>query len=106
MKKFTWTFLAFSVACALTALADGKEVYDKGCAKCHGASGKGDTKMGQKLEIKDYTTKKSWEKLTDEKALKSIKDGMKKDDKVLMKPSELSEADQKASLEYMKTLAK
>ena len=100
------TLFAILLASSLTALADGKEVYQATCAKCHAATGKGDTKMGQKLEIKDYSVKKTWEKLTDEQALKTLKEGIKKGDKVLKKPSELPEADLKASLAHMRSLAK
>ena len=38
--------------------ADVKENWEKVCAKCHGPDGKGDTKMGQKLAIKDLTDAK------------------------------------------------
>jgi len=38
--------------------ADAKALYEKDCAKCHGADGKGQTKMGQKLNVKEYTDAK------------------------------------------------
>ena len=38
--------------------ADAKSNWDDNCAKCHGADGKGDTKMGHKLDIKDFTDAK------------------------------------------------
>jgi len=40
------------------AAADAKAIYEKSCAKCHGADGKGDTKMGKKLGCKDYSDAK------------------------------------------------
>jgi cytochrome c len=43
--------------------ADAKETWDKQCAKCHGADGKGQTKMGQKAGAKDYTDPKVQEAL-------------------------------------------
>ena len=29
--------------------------WEKDCQKCHGPDGKGGTKMGKKVEVKDYT---------------------------------------------------
>jgi cytochrome c6 len=94
--------------CAMLAIASGGEIYEKHCAKCHGADGKGQTVMGKKLQCKDYSVKATWEKLTDAQATKSVADGMKDGDKTLMKPFSptLSEADIKTSLTEMKALAK
>lgn len=88
--------------------ADAKEIYTKDCQKCHGADGKGQTKMGQKMGAKDYTDAKVQAAVTDEAAFKAIKDGFKdKDGKVLMKPSEgLSDADIKGVVAYMRTFKK
>lgn len=97
------------IAAAVTAMgADAKTNYEKACAKCHGADGKGQTKMGQKLGAKDYTDPKVQEALTDEAAFKATKDGFKdKDGKVLMKPSEgLSDDDIKALVAYMRKFKK
>ena len=46
------------------------------CAKCHGATGLGDTKMGKKLNIADFSDAAVQAKFTDEQANKAIKEGL------------------------------
>lgn len=90
MKNLT-TILVAAVALSLCSAraADVKELYEKSCVKCHGADGKGDTKMGKKVGVKDLTDAKVQAEFTDEQAFKAIKEGKKdKEDKVLMKPIE------------------
>lgn len=109
MKKLLILTITMLAAGALTAsAASAKENYDKACAKCHGKEGKGDTKMGQKLGAKDYTDAKVQAAMKDADAFKAIKEGFKdKDGKTLMKPSEdLSDADIKALVAYMRTFTK
>jgi cytochrome c553 len=109
MKKLlTLTALLSVFAVATAAAADGKAIYEKDCAKCHGADGKGQTKMGQKMGAKDYTDPKVQDAMKDEAAIKATKDGFKdKDGKTLMKPSEgLSDDDIKAVVAYMRTFKK
>ena len=109
MKKLTLLAIPAAFALAFTTstfAADGSAVYADSCAKCHGADGKGATKMGQKLGARDYTDAAVQASFTDAQAFKSIKDGMKKDDKTLMKPSDLSDDDIKASVTYLRTFKK
>jgi mono/diheme cytochrome c family protein len=110
MKKLALLALPAAFALALTTTtafaADGKAVYSDNCAKCHGDDGKGATKMGTKLGAKDYTDAAVQSAITDDQAFKSIKEGLKKDDKTLMKPSELSDEDIKASVTYLRTFKK
>ena len=90
MKKLIILAAVFGLAAAMTAsAADAKETWTKTCAKCHGEDGKGDTKMGKKLGIKDYTDAKVQAGFKDEDAVKALKEGLKdKEDKLLMKPVE------------------
>src|SRR4051812_45847507 len=109
MKRITMLGLALLAATALSAsAADAKATYDKDCAKCHGADGKGETKMGKKLNAKDYTDAKVQAEMKDEQAFKAIKEGLKdKAGKTLMKPAEgLSDADIKGLVAYMRTFKK
>jgi cytochrome c6 len=100
--------IAITLATSAALAADGKALYEQHCVKCHGADGKGNTKMGSKLGAKDYSDPKTWESLKDEAFLKAVKEGFKdKDGKVIMKPTEgVSDADAKAIMDYMKTLKK
>ncbi len=92
----------------LTATAaDVKENWEKSCAKCHGADGKGDTKMGKKLDIKDFTDAKYQASLKEEAMLKAIKEGVKDGDKLRMKAAEgLNEEEMKALVAYVRSLKK
>jgi cytochrome c551/c552 len=109
MKKIFILGLAMAAIVAFSARADdAKAIYEKDCAKCHGVDGKGQTKMGQKLGIKDYTDAKVQAGFTDEEATKALKEGLKdKDGKVLMKPAEnVTDADIKALIAQMRSFKK
>jgi|ERR1035437_2319648 cytochrome c553 len=109
MKKLLVLGIAAMTVAALSARAeDAKTTYANSCAKCHGAEGKGDTKMGQKLGAKDFTDAKVQADLKDDAAFKAIKDGLKdKDDKTLMKPAEgLSDGDINGLVAYLRTFKK
>jgi len=87
--------------------ADVKENWEKSCAKCHGPDGKGDTKMGKKLEIKDFTDAKYQDSLKDEAMLKAIKEGVKDGEKTRMKAVEgLSDEEMKALVTYIRKFKK
>lgn len=46
------------VALSSPAFADSKEVFSSNCALCHGEDGKGQSKMGKKLGLKDLAATK------------------------------------------------
>ncbi len=108
MKKTLLMTLVIAAALCSASAGDAKENYDKACAKCHGKEGKGDTKMGQKLGIKDYSDAKVQGEMKDDAAFKAIKEGLKdKEGKVLMKPTEgLSDDEIKALVAHMRTFKK
>ncbi len=108
MKKLLTVTIMVSVLAMLSVRAeDPKALYEKECTKCHGADGKGDTKMGKKLGIKDYTDAKVQAELKPDKAFKSIKEGLKEGDKTLMKPFDtLSDDDIKALIKLMQDFKK
>jgi cytochrome c6 len=109
MKKIVILAVMMGLAAATAAsAADAKENWDKLCAKCHGPDGKGQTKMGQKLGVKDLSDAKVQEALTDDAAFKAIKEGVKdKEGKQLMKGTEgLSDDEMKALVGQVRGLKK
>ena len=78
-----WKMNASMLSAALliaapAAFGDGAEVYTKNCASCHGKDGKGETTMGKKAKVKDYTDAKVQASFTDAEALKVILEGKEK----------------------------
>lgn len=110
MKKLFALSVAVVMAGAISAsAADTKEIWDKDCAKCHGADGAGKTKMGQKVGVKDYTDAKVQAEMKDAEMAKAIKEGVKEkgSDKTKMKAfPELSDAEIKGLVEYVRKLKK
>jgi mono/diheme cytochrome c family protein len=109
MKKLMIVSLALLVASAVTVrAADVKENWEKNCAKCHGPDGKGKTKMGEKLAVKDYTDAKVQDSMKDDAMIKAIKDGVKDGEKTKMKGfgDVLSEDEIKALVKHVRDFKK
>ena len=94
--------IGWSAAAFAADAGGGKALFEKSCAGCHGADGKGNEKMATILGVKSLsivgkdTTKKS-----DEQLLKVIAEGEGK-----MPASKLTKDEQKQSLGYVRSLAK
>jgi len=110
MKALTLIKLLTVVAALAAAntlrAADGKELWEKNCASCHGKDGKGDTKMGKKAGVKDYSDAKNQAEVSDEKVLKAIKEGVKDGDKEKMKSfaEKVNDDEAKAITAHFRTL--
>jgi len=90
------------VAAANAADSGGKALFDKSCAGCHGADGKGNEKMATVLGVKSLSIVSSdAAKKSDEQLLKVIAEGSGK-----MPASKLTKDEQKQALGYVRTLAK
>lgn len=101
MKLTTSVILAIIIASSGAAFgADAGALWAQQCASCHGKDGSGNTAMGKKLGVKDYTKQQSF---SDAEAANVIKNGKGK-----MKgyKDKLSDADVKALVAYVRSLKK
>lgn len=74
--KLLTSGLVFLASAALCSAAPVAENWDNHCTKCHGADGKGQTKVGKKLKLKDYTDAKVQAEMKDEDIIKATADGI------------------------------
>ena len=96
MKRIALAVATFALV--VTARAeDGKALFAQKCASCHGPDGKGKTKMGEKLGVKDLSALPAG---TDVKA--TIENG--KPPKMASYKGKLSDAEIAAIADYVKTL--
>jgi cytochrome c553 len=107
IKKTVILAIFVALAALTTEAADAKTNWEKHCTRCHGATGKGDTKMGKKMSVRDYTDPKVQAAMTDAEMTKIIKEGKKEGTKTLMKAyTELSDAEIKDLVAYIRTMKK
>jgi len=108
MKSRLLAAAALLAFCSWASAADAAANWENHCGSCHGPDGKGETKQGKKLKIKDLTDAAYQAKFTDEDAAKAIKEGVKDDSgKQKMKPIEgLGDDEMKALVAYVRGLKK
>ncbi|MGO8765263.1 MAG: c-type cytochrome [Limisphaerales bacterium] len=108
MKKVILFAAIIGVTAALSAKADdaAKDIWTAHCVLCHGADGKGQTKMGAKLGIRDFTDAKVQADIKDDAAFKALRNGLQNaDGKTLMKPFDSLTDDQiKSLIAYVRSL--
>lgn len=68
--------LALLFGATLGHSAPAAENWENHCTKCHGDDGKGQTKAGKKLQLKDYTNAKVQAEMTDDEMTKVIGEGV------------------------------
>jgi mono/diheme cytochrome c family protein len=105
------TIVSIIAACLLAGVsraADVKENWEKNCQKCHGADGKGNTKMGRQSGVKDYTDPKVQEEMKDDSAIKTIKEGIVEKGKKKMDPygEKFTDEEIKDLIAYMRAFKK
>jgi mono/diheme cytochrome c family protein len=105
MKTSLCLAVSLALLTGLTTVraADGKVLYAANCVKCHGDDGKGHTKLGKKLEIRDFTQSAVWDSFDDEDAFKAVKNGIKRNGELVM-GYKLPDEDIKAMIDYMRTM--
>jgi len=96
--------LAWPISHGLAADADaGKTAYEKNCAGCHGADGKGNPAVAKTLGEKELNiVGKETKQKSDEVLLKVIAEGSGK----MPANKKLTKDEQKAVLQYSRSLAK
>ena len=105
--KITALAAGVILAAAIGRAAPAAENWENLCAKCHGADGKGQTKAGKKLSVKDYTDAKVQAELKDADMEKAILEGVNdKAGKERMKAykEEISAAEAKELVAYVRKL--
>jgi mono/diheme cytochrome c family protein len=103
MKRKTFVIAAVVIASASSSssfAADAAANWSQNCASCHGKDGSGNTMMGKKLGVKDYTKEQGF---SDAEATNVIKNGK---GKMKAYKDKMSDADVKALVAYVRSLKK
>lgn len=84
------------------------ENWENHCTKCHGEDGRGQTKAGKKLDVKDYTDAKVQAEMKEETMTKAIVEGLYEKGKERMKAykDELSADEIKELVAYVRKFKK
>ena len=111
MKTMTKTALliaSMAVSAGVAFGADAAANWSQHCASCHGKDGTGNTTMGKKNNVKDYTDAKVQAAFSDGEAAKTIKEGVKEGGKEKMKSykDKLSDDEVKALVAYIRAFKK
>lgn len=111
MKKLILTSLgtlALIASASLLNAASASDNWDNYCAKCHGADGTGNTKIGHKLHLKDYTDAKTLADKTDAQLEQDVLDGVKRGGREVMKAfkGDLTPDEAKALVQHIRSFAK
>jgi cytochrome c553 len=69
--------LVLLAGATLGLAAPAAENWENHCTKCHGEDGKGQTKVGKKLKLKDYTDAKVQAEMKDEDMIKATAEGVR-----------------------------
>jgi mono/diheme cytochrome c family protein len=77
--------IALGVAAGTALAAPAADNWDNHCASCHGADGKGQTKIGKKFKLRDYTDPAVQAELKDADMIKATTEGVVVDGKTKMK---------------------
>jgi len=103
-SKLALASIALALATGVAYAAPAADNWDNNCASCHGSDGKGQTKTGKKLKLKDYTDAAVQAEMKDADMLKAIAEGVKIDGKEKMKPfaEELSADEIKDLVAYVR----
>ncbi len=77
MKFLLSSLVLMAMTSTAFAAGNGKEIFERKCAKCHGAGGKGDGRHSDSLKTKpqDLTDKNKMSSITDEELKVSIQKG-------------------------------
>ena len=101
MKRKIFVFVTVVISSASIGFAaDASAIWSQQCASCHGKDGSGNTMMGKKLGVKDYTKNQGF---SDAEAANVIKNGK---GKMKAFKDKLSDADVKALVAYVRSLKK
>jgi cytochrome c6 len=90
---------------AIAYAASAAENWMEHCARCHGADGTGNTKIGKKLKLADYSSPGVQARMTDDEIYEAIAEGVyDQNKKERMKPYKdtLSEGEMKELVRHVR----